>query len=78
MAIACPKLDSGLDIYEEKILQMIDVAKVNTLTVMIMEVPCCGGLLQMVQNASAKAERKVPIKLMIVGVQGDIKREEWV
>lgn len=78
LAIACPKLDSGLDVYEEKILQMIDTAEVNTLTVMIMEVPCCGGLLQTVQNAVVKAERKVPVKLLVVGVQGEVKKEEWV
>ena len=39
LAIACPKLDSGLDSYLEKLIAMIDQARVNTLTVMIMEVP---------------------------------------
>jgi len=78
LAIACPKLDSGLDVYETKILQMIDDAKVNTITVMIMEVPCCSGLVQMVQKAAAKAERKVPVKAIVVGVQGEIKQEQWI
>ncbi len=66
LAIACPKLDHGTDIYVEKLTAMIDIAKVNTITVMMMEVPCCGGLLQMVRAASAKAARKVPVKQMIV------------
>jgi NAD-dependent dihydropyrimidine dehydrogenase PreA subunit len=78
LAIACPKLDHGMDIYLEKIKALIEVAKVNTITVMIMEVPCCGGLLQMVKSASASASRKVPVKLMIVGITGDVLREEWV
>jgi NAD-dependent dihydropyrimidine dehydrogenase PreA subunit len=78
LAIACPKLDHGMEIYTEKLKALIDVAKVNTITIMIMEVPCCGGLLQMVKSAAASSARKVPVKLMIAGITGDILREEWV
>ena len=78
LAIACPKLDEGMDVYLEKLVALIDQAKVNTLTVMTMEVPCCGGLLQLAQQAVAKSSRKVPIKSIVVGLQGDIIREEWV
>jgi NAD-dependent dihydropyrimidine dehydrogenase PreA subunit len=78
LAIACPKLDHGTDIYVEKLKALIDVAMVNTITVMIMEVPCCGGLLQMVKSAVSDASRKVPVKLMIAGITGGILREEWV
>jgi NAD-dependent dihydropyrimidine dehydrogenase PreA subunit len=78
LGIACPKLDSGLDVYVEKITALIEIAKVNTITVMMMEVPCCGGLLQMTKAAMAKASRKVPLKMMIVGIQGNILKEEWV
>ena len=46
LAIACPKLDSNQDIYLNKITAMIDHAQINTITVMIMQVPCCGGLFQ--------------------------------
>ena len=58
LAIACPKLDHGIDIYIEKLTAMIDIAKVNTITVMMMEVPCCGGLLQMVRNALSRHQGK--------------------
>lgn len=78
LAIACPKLDSGLDVYVEKLTAMIDIAKVNTITVMMMEVPCCGGLLQMVRAALAKTSRKVPVKQMIIGIAGNVMKEEWV
>jgi NAD-dependent dihydropyrimidine dehydrogenase PreA subunit len=78
LAIACPKLDHGMEIYIEKMKALIDTAMVNTITVMIMEVPCCGGLLQMVKTAVAGASRKVPVKLMVAGITGDILREEWV
>jgi NAD-dependent dihydropyrimidine dehydrogenase PreA subunit len=78
LAIACPKLDHGTETYIEKLTAMIDIAKVNTITVMMMEVPCCGGLLQVVKAALAKASRKVPVKQMIVGISGGVLKEEWV
>jgi NAD-dependent dihydropyrimidine dehydrogenase PreA subunit len=78
LAIACPKLDQGTDSYIEKLTAMIDTAKVNTITVMMMEVPCCGGLLQMVRTALGNASGKVPVKKMIVGINGKVLMEEWV
>ena len=44
LAIACPKLDSEQEIYVDKIASLIDDAKINTLSVIIMQVPCCMGL----------------------------------
>jgi len=78
LAIACPKLDDGQEGYREKIKAWLDVAKIKTLTVLIMEVPCCMGLLQLARQAAAEAQRQVPIKFVVVGVQGDILREETV
>lgn len=78
LVIACPKLDSNKEIYLSKLIEMIDNAKINSLTVLIMEVPCCGGLFQMAQTALNKAQRKIPIKLIVVGLKGDIISEEWI
>ncbi|HEX7493024.1 MAG TPA: 4Fe-4S binding protein [Bacteroidales bacterium] len=78
LAIACPKLDQGTDSYIEKLTAMVDIAKVNTITVMMMEVPCCGGLLQMVRRALENSSRKVPLKKIVVGVKGNVLQEEWV
>ena len=78
LAIACPKLDDGMESYVQKMTRMVDEANINTLTVMIMEVPCCGGLLQMAKMAVANATRKVPIKSMVVSLQGEVLSEEWV
>jgi ferredoxin len=78
IVIACPKLDDGQEIYVEKLQALIEDAKVNTLTVVTMEVPCCNGLLAMVRQAAAAAKRKVPVKHVVVGIQGGIKNEDWV
>jgi NAD-dependent dihydropyrimidine dehydrogenase PreA subunit len=78
LAIACPKLDHGTETYIDKLVAMVDTAKVNTITVMMMEVPCCGGLLQMVSSALAKASRKVPVKAVRVSIDGKILSDEWI
>jgi len=78
LAIACPKLDSNQDIYSEKIKSLIDDAKINTLTVITMEVPCCHGLLALAKKAAGEASRKIPLKHVVVGIQGDVKSEDWI
>ena len=78
LAVACPKLDQGLDIYVNKLVTMIDEAQINTLNVMIMEVPCCRGLIEMARRAASLATRKVPVKQTIVALSGEILTEEWV
>jgi hypothetical protein len=78
LSIACPKLDSDQEEYAEKVRSLIDDAKINTLTVMIMLVPCCSGLLAMAKNAAQSAKRKVPIKAVVVGLKGEVLSEDWV
>ena len=78
LVIACPKLDQGKEIYVEKIRRLIDEARVNTITIMMMEVPCCGGLSQLVRMAASQASRKVPVKEIIVSIKGEILDESWV
>jgi hypothetical protein len=78
LAIACPKLDQGQDVYMNKLVRLIEEARINTLTVVIMEVPCCGGLLQMAKTAIDQCNRKIPLKLMVVSTDGRILKEDWV
>jgi ferredoxin len=78
LAIACPKLDEGQDIYAQKLTALVDAAKINTLTVIIMQVPCCQGLLRLAQTAVSQAQRKVPIKCVVVSLQGEVLRDAWV
>jgi len=78
LIIACPKLDSGIESYIDKLIRLINDAKINTITVMMMEVPCCSGLLQIIKTAISQSERKVPVKAIVVGVRGDVLSEEWM
>ncbi len=78
LAIACPKLDEGKEIYLEKLKHMIEESQINSLTVMIMEVPCCGGLLQLAIEAREQSKRKIPVKKILVSLKGKILEEEWI
>lgn len=78
LAIACPKLDSNKEVYIQKLVNLIDESEINTLSVIMMEVPCCGGLLQMAQIAQSQANRKVPIKKAMISLQGEVIQEEWM
>lgn len=78
LVIACPKLDRNTEIYVEKLKILIDKARVNTITVMMMEVPCCGGLLHMIKTALAEASEKVPVKQIIISIRGEILKENWI
>jgi hypothetical protein len=78
IAIACPKLDEGQDIYQQKIKSWFEDAKINTLTVLIMQVPCCMGLLNLAQQALQASQKKVPVKYLVVDLKGEILCEEWV
>ena len=78
LAIACPKLDTNKESYLQKLTSMMKDSKINTLQVVIMEVPCCGGLVQMATTARENAGLKVPIKVSVISVQGEVMEEDWV
>lgn len=78
LAIACPKLDVKQEVYVQKIKALIDEGRINTLTVVIMQVPCCGGLLRLARQAATESTRKVPVKCVVVGLEGVILKDEWL
>lgn len=77
-AIACPKLDSNLEEYRAKITSMIDDADVTSITVVIMQVPCCRGLLALTTQALELANRSVPVKVITLDIKGEVLSEEQI
>jgi len=78
LAIACPKLDEGQGEYEEKIRTLVEECDIKSLTVMIMEVPCCMGLVKLVERALAGTKRTVPVRRIVVGLQGSIVEDSAI
>ena len=66
---ACPKLDDSSP-YVEKLAAMIAQNDIQSVTVTIMEVPCCRGLAMFAQQAIAQSGKDVPLEIVIIGVDG--------
>jgi hypothetical protein len=71
MLIGCPKLD-GLD-YTEKLTEIIAGNKIKSLTVVRMEVPCCGGIEQAAVAALQNSGRFIPWRIVTFGTDGEIR-----
>lgn len=78
LAIACPKLDAGQETYQAKIKAWFEEARINTLTILIMQVPCCHGLVGLAAEALRESRRKVPVRYVVAGLQGEVLQEDWV
>jgi NAD-dependent dihydropyrimidine dehydrogenase PreA subunit len=69
LAIACPKLDRT-DGYVEKLAQLIAGNTIYSITVAIMEVPCCSGLSRIVAEAIARSGKAIAVRTVVVGTDG--------
>ncbi len=72
--VGCPKLDD-LSFYFEKLEAIFAQAKPSRITVLRMEVPCCGGIAQAAVQAREKAAPEVPLEVHTIGVRGGIHLE---
>ena len=68
--IGCPKLDS-VD-YTEKLTQIITANDIASVTVVRMEVPCCGGLETAVKNALRASGKWIPWQVITLSIDGKI------
>ena len=67
---ACPKLDDTSP-YMEKLTQILQQNDIKSLTVTIMEVPCCRGLAMMAQRALEASGKDIPLEIVVIGVDGE-------
>jgi ferredoxin len=72
LVIACPKLDETQG-YVEKLAELIAGNTIYSLTVAIMEVPCCSGLSRIVEEAVAKSGKNIAVRKVVVGLDGAIR-----
>jgi ferredoxin len=74
LLVGCPKLDD-LNHYREKLEEIFRDSGCTGVTVMMMEVPCCGGLRWAAQQAMEASGKNLPLKEIIIGVRGEILRD---
>jgi hypothetical protein len=70
LAIACPKLDDTTA-YVDKLAHIFSANGIKSITVAIMEVPCCRGLDIMVREALQKSGRDIPLESLVIGINGE-------
>ena len=68
--IGCPKLDEGD--YTEKLTQIIALNNIKSVTVVRMEVPCCGGIENAVKNALQASGKFIPWQVKVISTDGRI------
>ena len=72
--VGCPKLD-GVD-YSEKLTAILAQNSIKSLTVVRMEVPCCGGITMAVRKAVAACGKEIPVRIVTIATNGQILSEE--
>lgn len=71
--MGCPKFDDQ-QLYADRFTELFKTRKLHSVTILIMEVPCCSAMLQIVNKAYTDAGAKVPVRQVIVSTQGQIIR----
>jgi Fe-S-cluster-containing hydrogenase component 2 len=75
--IGCPKFDD-LEAYTQRFTELFSTARVRSVTVVVMEVPCCRSLPTAVQRGIEAAGASVPLEIVVVGVDGEIRQRTVV
>lgn len=72
LLIGCPKLDDAT-FYYQKLTDIFKKHKPEKVTVLIMEVPCCTGLSQLVERSMEEAGNDAALETIVIGINGEVK-----
>lgn len=70
VVIGCPKLDDN-NFYTNKLTEILLNNDLKSITVAYMEVPCCQGIVRAVETAVARANKKLPVHKVKIGIRGE-------
>lgn len=71
VVMGCPKLDDG-NHYVEKLSAILKNNNIKSITIAHMEVPCCFGMVKIVEESLRRSGKNIPIKSMEVSIEGEI------
>lgn len=77
VVVGCPKLDD-IEYYTKKLEEIITVNDLESITVLRMEVPCCGGMSMAAKRARDNSGISIPIKVVTISVEGEILGREYI
>jgi ferredoxin len=70
--LGCPKFDDAED-YVNKFATIFETAAIKSVTIVVMEVPCCQGLPVIVRKGMALAGKEIPIEVVVISTRGEKK-----
>jgi len=73
--IACPKLDDCN--YTEKLSAIIETNNIKSVTIVRMDVPCCGGIEDAAKTAIKNCTKMIPWQLVVISTDGTILDGRW-
>lgn len=75
--MGCPKFDDA-ERYIDKFAEIVTTADLNSITILIVEVPCCSAMNVIIQKALEKAGKSVPVEQIVVSTRGEeLGRKNW-
>jgi len=75
--MGCPKFDDAKS-YVQRFAEIIATCKLNSLTILIMEVPCCSSMVGIIRQAIEQAGKTVPVEQITLSTRGEvIARNMW-
>jgi NAD-dependent dihydropyrimidine dehydrogenase PreA subunit len=77
IAVGCPKLDD-VQFYIEKLAAILQANKLNSLTVIHMQVPCCSGLSHIARQAIAQSNTEIAFEDVTIDLQGEVCQTETI
>jgi hypothetical protein len=72
LVVGCPKLDD-LQAYVEKLSRIFATNEIRSVTVVRMEVPCCGGISTAAHRSLAASGKQIPLRDVVIGVDGTVR-----
>ncbi len=73
--LGCPKFDD-VEEYVNKFTDIFKTANIASVTVAVMEVPCCSALPTVVRKAMRAADKRIPLEKVVITSRGEILRRE--
>jgi NAD-dependent dihydropyrimidine dehydrogenase PreA subunit len=71
VVIGCPKLDDNMA-YRDKLTEIFRCSSIKSITVLRMEVPCCGGIVMAAKQALAASGKEIPFREVTIGLRGEV------
>ena len=71
VVVGCPKLDDN-NAYLVKLTELFRVSRIKSITVLKMEVPCCGGIAMVAKQALAASGKEIPFCVVTISIRGEV------